>query len=191
MTPPCRHPLEEVLSGSTYAWSDSESAALEEHLKNNLVYGFIYPSKSPERAFMFFFSYRSMGVSAPAWITEAERHHSEEPAPPASYPGAPWISAVGYLIHRGGSTRRHYEHPVMPFSLCNAPATFQYSVNAVLRDLLHSYATVYLDNNLVFCTSWEVCIEGIQDIFDHMQQCWLCVKLKKCSFHQQGLEFLG
>lgn len=148
---------------------------------------------TPLRGLSCFFSYRSMGVSAPAWITEAERRQSEEPAPPASYPGAPWTSAVGFLIHRGGSTRGHYEHPVMPFSLCNAQATFQYSVNAVLRDLLHSYATVYLDNILVFCTSWEVCIEGIQDIFYHMQQCWLCVKLKKCwsSWGNYGQHWLA
>lgn len=68
--PLARHPPEEVISGSTCVWSDSESADLEE---NNLVYGFIYPFDSPARAYMFFFSSRSMGFSANAWITGSRK----------------------------------------------------------------------------------------------------------------------
>lgn len=100
------------------------------------------------------FSHKEAWQSLPLHgLQEAERHQSGEPAPPASFPGVLWTSAVGSLVDCAGSTRCHYEHPVMPFSLCNARATFQYSINAVLRNLLHSYAVAYLDDILVFCTS--------------------------------------
>lgn len=50
-------------------------------------------------------------------------------------------------------------------------AKFQYSVNAVLRDFLYSYAMVYLHDILVFCTSQEIFINSI---FNDLQQRWLC-----------------
>jgi hypothetical protein len=34
----------------------------------------------------------------------------------------------------------------MPFGLCNAPTTFQRMMNDILRDFLHRFVTVYLDN---------------------------------------------
>lgn len=43
-----------------------------------------------------------------------------------------------------------YEFVVMPFGLCNAPATFQRLMNTVLREKLDQCVTVYLDDILVF-----------------------------------------
>jgi hypothetical protein len=38
----------------------------------------------------------------------------------------------------------------MPFGLCNAPATFQRLMNDILRDFLHKFVIVYLDDVCVF-----------------------------------------
>ena len=38
----------------------------------------------------------------------------------------------------------------MPFSLFNAPATFQRSMNTILRDVLDRFVLVFLNNILVF-----------------------------------------
>lgn len=55
-----------------------------------------------------FFSHQEAWDSLPTHgLQEAERHQSEEPELPASYPGALSTSAVGSLIHHGGSTRGH------------------------------------------------------------------------------------
>lgn len=38
----------------------------------------------------------------------------------------------------------------MPFGLTNAPAVFQAAVNDVIRDILHHFVFVYLDDILIF-----------------------------------------
>lgn len=48
----------------------------------------------------------------------------------------------------------HYEYLEMPFCLSNAPAVFQGMINDVLRDFLHCFVFVYLDDILVFCGIW-------------------------------------
>jgi hypothetical protein len=45
---------------------------------------------------------------------------------------------------------RHYEYIVMPFSLTNAPATFQNYIHTALYDILDTFAVAYLDDILVF-----------------------------------------
>ncbi|GBC00336.1 hypothetical protein RclHR1_03820001 [Rhizophagus clarus] len=39
-----------------------------------------------------------------------------------------------------------YEFTVMPFGLCNAPATFQCLMDTVLRDILWQFVVVYIDD---------------------------------------------
>ncbi|CEH12606.1 retrotransposon nucleocapsid protein [Ceraceosorus bombacis] len=43
-----------------------------------------------------------------------------------------------------------FEYLVMPFGLCNAPATFQALMNSIFHDLLDICVVVYLDDILIF-----------------------------------------
>jgi hypothetical protein len=54
------------------------------------------------------------------------------------------------------------EWVAMPFRLCYAPATFRRMINDILRDFLHKFVTVYLDDVCIFSRTLE-------DHLDHMR----------------------
>ena len=43
-----------------------------------------------------------------------------------------------------------FEWNVMPFGLCNAPATFQHLMNHILRKYLENFTLVYLDDIIIY-----------------------------------------
>lgn len=83
-----------------------------------------------------------------------------------------------------------YQPRVMPFGLCNAPGTFQRLMNAILRGV-KSFCLVYLDDIIIFSKSWEDHLSHLAIIFDRLRSANLRVKLKKCFFGTQSMEFLG
>lgn len=85
----------------------------------------------------------------------------------------------------------HYEYLVMPFGLCNAPATFQHFINDIFRDFLDLFVIAYLDDILIFSTSLELHCQHVRPFLGLLRQHGLYAKPEKCDFGQESIHFLG
>ena len=85
----------------------------------------------------------------------------------------------------------HFEWLVLPFGLCNAPATFQSAMNRMLAPFLNSFVTVYLDDILIFSKNAEDHARHLRLVLDVLRKNQLHVKLSKCEFWRSEVKYLG
>ena len=79
----------------------------------------------------------------------------------------------------------------MPFSLMNAPATFQAFIDKALGEFLDITCVVYLDNILIFSKDESKHSEHVQQVLAALQRHGLHLKISKCSFNAMEVNFLG
>lgn len=84
-----------------------------------------------------------------------------------------------------------FEYTVMPFGLCNAPATFQRLMNHVFRDILYVFVVVYLDDILIFSNDRDDHVRHIREVFTRLRRFRLYAKASKCEFFSRSISFLG
>lgn len=84
---------------------------------------------------------------------------------------------------------RHYEFLVMPFSLTNAPASFQELMNSVFKPYLRRFILVFFNGILVYSKDMAQHIEHLRLTFEVLKHHQLFVKKSKCSFRQTKLEY--
>ena len=111
---------------------------------------------------------------------------------------AHWIWLLG--IGKWGWTRNPktitthaglYEFVVIPFCLCNAPATFQHLMEVVLRGIARGKFLVYMDDLLVIGRTFQEQIENLREVFTRLMEAGLKLKPRKCKFATCEVEFLG
>jgi len=59
-----------------------------------------------------------------------------------------------------------YEFNAMPFGLTNAPATFQRAMDVILSGLNWKNCLCYLDDIIIFSTSWKQHLEDLEKVWD-------------------------
>ena len=84
-----------------------------------------------------------------------------------------------------------YQFRVMPFGLCNAPATFQWLMEHVLAGLHWTTCLVYLDDIIFFSKPIEQHIEQLSDVFAHLKGAGLKIRPSKCRLLQSSVQYLG
>jgi len=96
------------------------------------------------------------------------------------------IHKTAFRTHDG-----HFEFRVLLFGLSNAPATFQATMNALFRPHLRKFIIVFFDDILIYSTMWEDHLLHLQITFELLSANQFYLKLSKCSFALQQVEYLG
>ena len=81
-----------------------------------------------------------------------------------------------------------FQFRVMPFGLCNAPATFERLMEQVLQGLRWSRCLVYLDDIISFGTTFGDALDNLTSIFERLRTYGLQLK---CHLFQTSVPFLG
>lgn len=84
-----------------------------------------------------------------------------------------------------------YEYVRMPFGLCNAPATFQRMMQNLLSARLYRGVLVYIDDILVYASSFEEHLEILKWVIEQLTEAGLFLNADKCRFGMKKVEFLG
>jgi hypothetical protein len=193
-----------------------ENEALEKHIKEQEAKGYIRPSKSPYAA-PFFFIKKKSGELRPIYdYRELNKWTVKN-----HYP-LPLISELIYRLRgcnlftkfdiRNGyhnlkikpediwkgaflTNRGLYEPIVMPFGMCNAPASFQAMTNQIFHDFIdEGWLTVYMDDIIIHTKAGES-IEShhkkVHKVLDRLEENDLYLRPLKCTFKQKETDFLG
>lgn len=84
-----------------------------------------------------------------------------------------------------------YQFRVMPFGLCNAPATFERMMDSLLRGFKWSTCLCYLDDVIVFSPTFETHLERLSDVLAIFRRAGLQLNSKKCRFGRRQITILG
>ncbi|GBO03604.1 Retrovirus-related Pol polyprotein from transposon 297 [Araneus ventricosus] len=79
---------------------------------------------------------------------------------------------------------------VMPFGLCNAPATFERLMETILRGLSSEACLVYLDDIIIVGRTFEEHLNNLRKVFQGLQKANLKLSPKKCRFFQKEVTYL-
>lgn len=84
-----------------------------------------------------------------------------------------------------------YEFKVMPFGPTNAPATFQGLMNTIFSDMIRKFVLIFVDDILIYSSTLEEHVTHLRLVLTRLQAHQLYIKLSKCSFAKQQLDYLG
>ncbi len=90
------------------------------------------------------------------------------------------------------TNRGLFEPTVMFFGLTNSPATFQWMMNDIFRDLIgEGKVTIYLDDILIFTKDQAEHRQIVKCVLQCLRENKLFLKAKKCEFEVLETEYLG
>ena len=89
------------------------------------------------------------------------------------------------------SSGQLFEFNQVPFGLCNAPATFSRLMDRVLAGLHWETFIFYLDDIIVFSSTWEEHLARLRQVFKRLTHANLKLEADKCTFAAKEVNYLG
>ncbi|GFW70250.1 hypothetical protein TNCV_3337681 [Trichonephila clavipes] len=84
-----------------------------------------------------------------------------------------------------------WQFKVMPFGLCNVPATFERLMETVLKGLTFEACLIYLDDVIIGGRTFEEHIQNIRKVLSKLRDANLKLNPSKCKFFQKEVNYLG
>ena len=84
-----------------------------------------------------------------------------------------------------------YEFNRCPQGISNAVPTFQRTMELLLRGSLGVHALVFLDDIIVYSSSFEDHMRDLERVLDCIEKSGMTLKLAKCHFFEDRVEYLG
>jgi len=84
-----------------------------------------------------------------------------------------------------------FEYTVSPFGLSNSPAVFMKLMNRIFHDMTDRQLIFYVDDVLIYSNNLEDHLKDIAEVFRRLEKHHLHVKLSKCEFAVDKLEWCG
>ncbi|CAK9820223.1 Retrovirus-related Pol polyprotein from transposon 412 [Anthophora quadrimaculata] len=84
-----------------------------------------------------------------------------------------------------------WQFKVMPFGLCNAPATFERLMEKVLSNLIWKICLVYLDDIIIYGKTFDEELRNLGEVFSRLRRAGLLMSPRKCDFFRQEVKYLG
>ncbi|GJS91375.1 reverse transcriptase domain-containing protein [Tanacetum coccineum] len=75
-----------------------------------------------------------------------------------------------------------FAYRIMPFRLCNAPATFQRCMTTIFHDMCKDFMEVLMDDFSVFGNSFETCLNNLSKMLARCEETNLVLNWEKCHF---------
>ncbi|CAF4979735.1 unnamed protein product, partial [Rotaria socialis] len=90
------------------------------------------------------------------------------------------------------STRdSRYQFTVLPQGITNGPPTFQRIVNNILGNSRWKYSLAYLDDVIIYSSSFNEHLEHLDDILTRLNTANFRLNIDKCKIAQSTIKFLG
>jgi hypothetical protein len=75
-----------------------------------------------------------------------------------------------------------FAYQMMPFGLCNAPATFQKCMLNIFSDMVERFLEIFMDDFSVFGDSFDDCLTNIEKVLSKYEEKNLVLNWEKCYF---------
>jgi hypothetical protein len=94
--------------------------------------------------------------------------------------------------YTGFATRSgFYQWKYLPMGFKNAGAAFQRQMDTVLGNMRFKFCIPYIDDIIIFSQTFEEHISHLKQVFDQFRKFGLFVKMSKCEFCMDRMDFLG